>query len=82
MVDGTLQRVHVAKAERYTWTRRKPFLAQNILASVDFNGYFTCVVVIIEGLIHGSRLLRTCINSRSFPMLEGKFWLADARLYM
>lgn len=56
---------------------RKGQVTQNVLASVDFDMVFMYVLVGWEGSAHDGKLLEDAIH-KNFPLLRGKFYLADA----
>jgi len=56
---------------------RKGKVTQNILAAVNFDMVFMYILVGWEGTAHDGKLLEDAIY-KSFPLLTGKFYLADA----
>lgn len=56
---------------------RKGGLSWNVLAAVDFDGYFTYVLAGWEGPVNDSRVLMAAY-AEGFDVPEGHFYLADA----
>jgi hypothetical protein len=81
-LDGTyipisVQR-RVSNDEQVPWRCRKGYLAQNVLAAVDFDMNFVYVLAGWEGSAHDSRVLRFAVADKGFHAPPGKYYLADA----
>jgi DDE superfamily endonuclease len=59
------------------WRCRKGFIAQNIMAAVDFDMNFLYVLAGWEGSAHDGRVLRSALD-KGFRVPPGKYYLADA----
>jgi DDE superfamily endonuclease len=81
-LDGTYipisVRRRVSRDDQVPWRCRKGYLAQNVLAAVDFDMNFIYVLAGWEGSAHDSRVLRSAVSDKGFCAPPGKYYLADA----
>jgi hypothetical protein len=66
------------KSQSVAYRGRKHYTSQNVLAAVDFDLKFTCVLAGWEGLAHDACILNYSLNrSDGIHLHEGKFYLGD-----
>lgn len=81
-LDGTYIPISVrrqkSKDDQVPWRCRKGYLAQNVLAAVDFDMNFVYVLAGWEGSAHDTKVLRYAVAEKGFCAPPGKYFLADA----
>jgi hypothetical protein len=81
-LDGTYIPISVrrqkSKHDQVPWRCRKGYLAQNVLAAVDFDMNFVYVLAGWEGSAHDTKVLRSAVAQKGFSAPPGKYYLADA----
>ncbi|KAJ1695569.1 hypothetical protein LUZ63_012267 [Rhynchospora breviuscula] len=77
-IDGTHINAFPESDEAFKerWRNRKGNMTQNVMAVVDFNGYFLYVVAGWEGSAHDNLILRRAIE-RGFTVPPGRYYLVD-----
>jgi hypothetical protein len=68
---------YVPASEHKRFRTRKQQLSWNVLAAVDFEGFFTYVLAGWEGPAHDAKVLASAYNE-GFNVPRGYFYLADA----
>jgi hypothetical protein len=80
-IDGTYIPIAIKRLmsadQRVPWRCRKGFLAQNVMAAVDFNMNFLFILPGWEGSAHDSRVLKDALE-KGFKVPPGRYYLADA----
>lgn len=79
-IDGTYIPIavkYLSADQRVPWRCRKGFLAQNVMAAVDFDMNFLYVLPGWEGSAHDSRVLKNALE-KGFSVPPGRYYLADA----
>jgi hypothetical protein len=83
-VDGSLIPAWIKGQDQSPWRCRKNFLAQNVMAAMNFEEYFVFVLPGWEGSAHDSRVISDAIakgfraESSTLPGREQRYYLADA----
>lgn len=78
-IDGTHIRASVPKELEPAFRGRKSYTTQNVMAAVDFDLRFTCVIAGWEGTAHDASILRDALERpNGLRVPQGKFYLVDA----
>ncbi|KNE98773.1 hypothetical protein PSTG_07960 [Puccinia striiformis f. sp. tritici PST-78] len=76
-LDGVFIPAGVPSELQSPWRNRKGFLAQNVLAAVNFNFEFVYVLAGWEGSAHDTRVFNDA-TSKGLKIAKKKYFLADA----
>ncbi|KAI7958710.1 hypothetical protein MJO28_002501 [Puccinia striiformis f. sp. tritici] len=76
-LDGVFIPVTLPSNEQAPYQNRKQFIAQNVLAVVNFDFQFVYLLAGWEGSAHDGTVLADAFT-KEFSILEGRFYLADA----
>ncbi|KAI7964196.1 hypothetical protein MJO29_004623 [Puccinia striiformis f. sp. tritici] len=76
-LDGVLIPITLPMVQQQLFRNRKGFIAQNVLAVVNFDLEFLYVLAGWEGSAHDSRVIADAFTKR-FSIPDGKYYLADA----
>jgi hypothetical protein len=76
-IDGVFVPARVPADLQSPWRNRKGFLAQNVLAAVNFNFEFVFVLAGWEGSAHDTRVFNDA-TSKGLNIPQKKYFLADA----
>ncbi|KAI7953565.1 hypothetical protein MJO28_006112 [Puccinia striiformis f. sp. tritici] len=76
-LDGVLIPITLPMVQQQSFRNRKGFIAQNVLAVVNFDMEFLYVLAGWEGSAHDSRVIADAFT-KVFSIPDGKYYLADA----
>ncbi|KNF06206.1 hypothetical protein PSTG_00714 [Puccinia striiformis f. sp. tritici PST-78] len=76
-LDGVLIPITLPMVQQQSFRNRKGFIAQNVLAVVNFDLEFLYVLAGWEGSAHDSRVIADAFD-KGFSIPDGQFYLADA----
>ena len=76
-LDGVFIPATVPAESQSPWQNRKHFIAQNVLAAVNFNFEFVYVLAGWEGSAHDTRVFNDA-TSKGLNIPQKKYFLADA----
>ncbi|KNE95129.1 hypothetical protein PSTG_11606 [Puccinia striiformis f. sp. tritici PST-78] len=76
-LDGVFVPAGIPTDQQSPWPNRKGFLAQNVLAAVNFNFEFVYVLAGWEGSAHNTQVFNDA-KSKRLKIPQNKYFLADA----